>query len=179
MLYIYSYNHQRHAGVLRDLGIRSHQLTLGTRSGIDISRFVPWIHVVAAEGGQGNNAQSGAVSSCLHGGKAEWPNWTNNDRFCRPCLGRSLAWYTTTGSNGCQSLESFWCFLIWCFAHCILDAVYTHIPFISFTIDRYSTLDVSKGVSGKVTLSQQAFIYIGSGFSFHYLVKLTFVGFMP
>lgn len=120
-----------------------------------------------------------AASSCLHGGKAEWPNWTNNDRFCRPSLGRSLAWYTTTGSNGCQSLESFWCFLIWCFAHCILDAVYSHIPFLSFTTDRYSTLDVSKGVSGKVTLSQQAFIYIGSGFSFHYLVKLTFVGFMP
>ena len=156
---MYNYNHQRHGGVPRDLGIRSHQLTLGTRLGIHISRLVPWIHVVAAEGGQGNNAQSGAVSSCLHGGKAEWPNWTNNDRFCRPSLGRSLAWYTTTGSNGCQSLESFWCFLIWCFAHCILDAVYTNIPFLSFTTDRYSTLDVSKGVSGKATLSQQAFIY--------------------
>ena len=137
---MYSYNHQRHGGVLLDLGIRSHQLTLGTRSGIHISRLVPWIHVVAAEGGQGNNAESGAVSSCLHGGKAEWPNWTNNDRFCRPSLGRSLAWYTTTGSNGCQSLESFWCFLIWCFAlFCSLHpgcCIYYYILIFLFSVSQ-------------------------------------------
>lgn len=105
--------------------------------------------------------QSRAVSSCLHGGKAEWPNWTNNDRFCRPSLGRSLAWYTTNRRSGCQSFRLsliFCCFLLWRFVHCILDVVYTDIPFLSFTTDRYS------------------FIYIGSGFSFHYLVKLTFVG---
>ena len=182
---MFSYNHQRHGRVLCDLGIRSHQLTLGTRSGIHISRFVPWIHVVAAEGGQGNNAQSGAVSSCLHGGKAEWPNWTNNDRFCRPCLGRSLAWYTTTGSNGWQSLESFWCFLIiWCFAHCILDAVYTIIYSYSFSqfhnrsLFNLGCIKRSFGQSDPQSTSFHLY-NIGSAFSFHYLVKLTFVGFMP
>ena len=147
---MYSYNHQRHEGVPHDLGIRTHQLTLGTRPGMQIGSLVPRIHVSAAEGGQRNNTQSGALSSCFHGREAEWPNWTNNDRFCRPSLGRSLAWYTSTGSNGCQSLEylfDVFCYDVLFIASWILYILLNSYSFSQFHSGSHLSLDVSERVS--------------------------------